>query len=560
MTSRKFLQSGDQISLFSTERNGHLCSVSFTESDIGVCTEIDHFCKNSVYYVFKESEREHEQSASGEIITYGSSVILKHKGTHKCVAASAHLASPYETDARKVELIHYEDVVDLQAFEFIAVSRYKLRLEGEPIRYGDHVVFMSKLHGLRNKMFLRVSNSKLERELSNIWGGGIGCDPTGFRLERYRSFTPDSHAFLMGGDHVRLFHKELESYFSVTGKDFDGFSCVPECESSVFTSLSIWEFENSDCTSGAPLAWRMPCRIKHLSAGSKYLALKPKESPCSASNPASIEMSAMALVLTKQMEDVDALFTLHPVDEPECHMAAAELTLPSGGGRRGGGVEHSGQPSLGSGGIHWGLLADCSKLVRRDCPFRIQHCSSGRWLHAQLQTESESEVALRRLHEARLRTIGRKSAVAIRKSRRERSTSMGKIRGNSKSSLRAPQLAMGWGTADGLAAVIGDQRGVHLSEQLMSMAQVECVQLWLCCGTLFGRLKVILCVVLVCFCQMNVTPPMKCSSFGLCLDRSNCPSNPTVISKLYPCQPCRLRTCSWRTMSRPRKCGLSTSS
>jgi hypothetical protein len=473
----KYLQSGDQISLFCTEKEGYLGSVSFTESDIAVFDgmEMSDFCKDSVFYIIKESEREHEQTAAGEVIRYGSSVILKHRGTRKCVAASAHLASTYESDARKVELMHYEDVLDLQAFEFIVLPRYKLRLEGEPIRYGDHVVFMSKLHGVRNRMFLRASNSLVERDLIHFWGAGVGCDSTGFRVDKYRSCSPDSHEYLMGGDHVRLFHKELEGFLSVTGKYFDGFSCVPVNQSTSFTSLSIWEFEHGGCTVGAPLTWRTPCRMKHLSAGNRYLALKSgvgsspdsnfksnsnskSNSSGGSFNAATSEVVELTLALTKQFQDRDALFTLHPVDEP-------------GAGNGGGGMARG--------------------LVRRDCPFRIQHCSSGRWLHAQLQTESESEVAVRRLHEARLQSFGRKSALVSRKTRSllaaGRSQQEGaaaaetRLRGGVEGRTRRAQeghrqesvgtpLSMVWGTAEGLAAVMGNQRGLLLPEQLMSLA------------------------------------------------------------------------------------------
>ena len=145
---------------------------------------------------------EFEQSM-GRDVRYGMVVQLQHDTSHKFLAVTRESAE-INKDGRKV-------VLDNNAGEaswFKIMPRLRVHSEGEKVHMDDPVILESEESGL--KLSADTGSGYLSDGRREISAASSGAST--FKLDTYRSFemTRTKSSILMGGQAVRLIHKEAE--------------------------------------------------------------------------------------------------------------------------------------------------------------------------------------------------------------------------------------------------------------------------------------------------------------------------------------------------------------
>lgn len=226
----------------------------------------------------QENEIERERSW-GKPVLYGERIQLYHLKTGlflNVLRSNADL----EKSSLKLSLSEGDRMCH---FQF--VPHFKFRSEGEPIRLSDKVIIMNE----KTKHNIHISQYKYTRPLivkdfekyevnasphpaDNIW-----------ILRLYRSYLPMAHAFIKGGDVIRIIHRDLMGALyhpsinqigSTTTNSFSSLHLNPKYALTSITSL--FQIEALDNSRGGIMYSATPCRFKHIASG-QYIAAREVE-------------------------------------------------------------------------------------------------------------------------------------------------------------------------------------------------------------------------------------------------------------------------------------------
>eukprot|EP00667_Euglena_gracilis_P000060 EG_transcript_60 len=149
---------------------------------------------------------------SGGTISYGQVVQLGHVYTDRWLGVCRRVQAEQEKSSFRVVLLKPEEVEDERLIRFRLLPRYKVRSEGERVRFLDQVLFCPEWDDSR---FLHATSKPLSahgsaREVccsfnQTCWTVRLYDDPT-FEPRTVRLGTP-----------VALFHAEIEAFLSAEG-------------------------------------------------------------------------------------------------------------------------------------------------------------------------------------------------------------------------------------------------------------------------------------------------------------------------------------------------------
>ncbi|KAG2388081.1 hypothetical protein C9374_000931 [Naegleria lovaniensis] len=225
----------------------------------------------------QENEIERERSW-GKPVLYGERIQLYHPKTGlflNVLRSNADL----EKSSLKLSLSEGDRMCH---FQF--VPHFKFRSEGEPIRLSDKVIIMNE----KTKHNIHISQYKYTRPLivkdfekyevnasphpaDNIW-----------ILRLYRSYLPMAHAFIKGGDVIRIIHRDLmgalyHPSFHQIGTSTDSFSSLHLNPKYALNSITtLFQIEALDNSRGGIMYSATPCRFKHIASG-QYIAAREVE-------------------------------------------------------------------------------------------------------------------------------------------------------------------------------------------------------------------------------------------------------------------------------------------
>ncbi|XP_033730119.1 LOW QUALITY PROTEIN: inositol 1,4,5-trisphosphate receptor type 2-like [Pecten maximus] len=274
-----------------------------------------------------ETEQKRQQ---GRKVLYGQIVQLRHVFSSKYIHVSTTKTSETESSNMAVELLS----VNAKHAQFRIMPRYKVKAEGDTVQVEDQIMFESvKSAGsfLHVSKFLFPGHSVYHKshELN------LSVQTTGFVV--YRKYKPivEEEERLKIGEPVRFFHKEMEAYLVAEGlfneeiqedvhlrvRPMD--QTIPKTMFPSTASITFWQIELQDGpVKGGILKWEQPIKIVHM-CSRKYLA---------------VDKASNELTLCSSHTDPRTVFKLHAVFKTE-------------------------------------------QSVMKDSYCRIQHVSTGFWLH-----------------------------------------------------------------------------------------------------------------------------------------------------------------------------------
>ncbi|OWF37431.1 Inositol 1,4,5-trisphosphate receptor type 3 [Mizuhopecten yessoensis] len=272
-----------------------------------------------------------QRRQQGRKVLYGQIVQLRHVFSGKYIHVSTTKTSDTESSNMAVELIG----VNAKHAQFRIMPRYKVKAEGDTVQVEDQIMFESVksagsfLH-VSKHLFPSLSVYHESHEMN------LSVQTTGFVV--YRKYKPmvEEEEKLKIGEPVRFFHKEMEAYLVAEGlfneeiqedvhlrvRPMD--QTIPKTMFPSTASITYWQIELQDGpVKGGILKWEQPVKIVHM-CSRKYLA---------------VDKETNELTVCPSHTDPRTVFKLHAVFKTE-------------------------------------------QSVMKDSYCRIQHVSTGFWLHS----------------------------------------------------------------------------------------------------------------------------------------------------------------------------------
>eukprot|EP00051_Salpingoeca_urceolata_P023861 m.411246 g.411246 ORF g.411246 m.411246 type:complete len:2678 (-) comp20163_c1_seq6:250-8283(-) len=265
---RRFLRSGDFVSLYcegaSQNNSGYTVVESFSSDSLHVFfgQNVPNFQQSCVFQVRLVSD----DGNDGDIIHFGDLVTLVHRGTQKAIARRAA-----QTERGRFGAVLQDDVRTEKA-HFRPMPRFKLHSEGDPVGINDQALIQCSQD--TQNLYLHVDktgNAHADSATISV----ATSKTTGFRFKLFAPFNVSSDAFrhvLKGGDFVRIFHQESNSFLVAHDMHDEAESsnvaarAIPEDKETTefHDASSLWQVEllKSDLRGGRPVEWTDLLRLK----------------------------------------------------------------------------------------------------------------------------------------------------------------------------------------------------------------------------------------------------------------------------------------------------------
>lgn len=201
----------------------------------------------------------------GQMVTYGSVVVLKHLQSGKFLTASSRLLSRVEGDCL---VTHLSD--GSEASWWSIKPRFKIRSEGEPVVNGDELRFFN----MKTKTFFHISRDPLPegavlRDIntyddSQLVAREANCSAesaTDVSIKVFSSYSDENDKFISFGEVVTLHHPESELFLSLN----EG-----EMTPTLLTkagAMGLFRVESAEQMNGGCLEWGQRFRLRHLVTG-----------------------------------------------------------------------------------------------------------------------------------------------------------------------------------------------------------------------------------------------------------------------------------------------------
>src|SRR3989338_1478000 len=222
---------------------------------------------------------------AGKTITYGQMIQLQHVKSSKFVTVTVKQIAELEKHCLKVALIEDGD----EGSCFVVTPRFKVRSEGEAVRYGEQLLLQNMLFS----PYLHASFSSYSDGIREVNSIGSPTTRVSWRFIPFSPYIPDDSSWLVGGTCIRIFHKESEAYITnerLNPEDEQPKVALHRCKSSAtetdhVNSNSLWMIENEKGCRGVILRHLQHFRLKHLATG-RYLACTVSDNTKSVSQTA----------------------------------------------------------------------------------------------------------------------------------------------------------------------------------------------------------------------------------------------------------------------------------
>lgn len=218
----------------------------------------------------KQNEEE-EKNLRGKVIFYGQTIQLVHFSSNTLLAANKHERADLDLSCLRVELSK-EGTKDCW---FKVMPRFKVRFEGEKVRKNDQIVLIHEKTG----QFIHLSDLKIDGDNgAQLYEVNLYNAQTGWTVNHYAPFIPNSEKYVKSGDVIRLFHQEAEGFIKANLSPlydiYDVFLKVSKSggRKDTTSSNTLWQIELRNSVQGGILTWNTPCRFRHVGSG-KYLSL-----------------------------------------------------------------------------------------------------------------------------------------------------------------------------------------------------------------------------------------------------------------------------------------------
>lgn len=189
---------------------------------------------------------------------YGQTFQLVHLETNSYVTVERESAELHK-DCLKISLTKGPSTI------FTFMPCYKYKIEGEPIRYEDHVKIWTK----KLNLYLNVGKTKKHFDGRNEVNMS-SVTSVKWKLRKYSSFEYKQDIF-KSGDHVRIQHKEKDGYLMLN--EHEKVLLCPSDQLEKYITHTVFEVEMEDPTKGGMLNYEGRYKLRHISTG-KYLCTK----------------------------------------------------------------------------------------------------------------------------------------------------------------------------------------------------------------------------------------------------------------------------------------------
>ncbi|XP_075250138.1 inositol 1,4,5-trisphosphate-gated calcium channel ITPR2-like isoform X3 [Convolutriloba macropyga] len=233
-----------------------------------------------------EGNMSEQKRLQGKPLTYGATIQLQHQFSHRYVHVNTNRTSRTSSSDMMVELLPHSS----KSAHFRIMPRYKVKSEGDIVRYDDQIVLESvKSVG----QYLKVSSLPLKRLISPEAGKlevNLSVRQSGLKIYQFsKADTGISEKYLVAGSTIRLFHKELEAYLVAEGlfdwadtqgthlrvREVDPTS--PKTMSPSTSAITYWQLELEEGPlRGDPIKWESQLRFRSM-VTRKYLSISPEK-------------------------------------------------------------------------------------------------------------------------------------------------------------------------------------------------------------------------------------------------------------------------------------------
>jgi hypothetical protein len=239
---------------------------------------------------------------AGDFVTYGQEIQLRHAASKMLLRESSEQAYSDRT-CKRLELSQAGG----NGVQFKLKSKYKIRLEGDKVIYGDHIL----LYSLRHENHIHVSDNPIEYWdhqshfnnsevrahslfFSKCYEINVSPLHTSWQFQLFSKYKKEPH-MLCGGDIVRMSHTERGGAISSDGLDYTKDQLPEVCltfykgedvlEQTSVHSLFIIE-KNEFIHGGNPILWEenenlgeysAVLRLRHLVTGKLATLVKHTE-------------------------------------------------------------------------------------------------------------------------------------------------------------------------------------------------------------------------------------------------------------------------------------------
>ncbi|KAI9318767.1 hypothetical protein BX666DRAFT_2026190 [Dichotomocladium elegans] len=252
----------------------------------------------------------------GNPVLYGEVIQLYNDYFKKYLTVSGKTC---KSDASRLQVNLSSDIIGY----FRIVPRYRIRVDGEPVRLGDTIA----LQCLRPEGYLNVSSHVLHSAAFDVDYYEVYTHTriASWTMKRHRSAQSAQEKtrtkYINSSHCVRFYHKEMEGYLEAPVIQRN----KPEVRlrkhiinpldpKETKLPLAFWEIENADPSDGSRIQWKKPIRIRH--AGSRsYLHIDPNNVKIDM-NTRSVSFSFELLKNPRCFDGDDGtLFKLFPVSD-----------------------------------------------------------------------------------------------------------------------------------------------------------------------------------------------------------------------------------------------------
>ncbi|KAG0179979.1 hypothetical protein DFQ29_001424 [Apophysomyces sp. BC1021] len=253
----------------------------------------------------------------GKPVLYGQVIQLYNSHFRKYLTVTGKTCN---TDVSHLQVHLSEEIIGY----FKIMPRYRIRVDGEPVRLGDTVAIQC----VRPEGYLNVSTKPLHSDVysTDYYEVYSHTRISSWRMMCHCSSVADQDTrkakYINSGQYVRFYHKEMEAYLESPVQSRDGdhvrlkkhiINPLDPKESD--SPLAFWEIENSDMCKGSKIRWKKSVRIRHAATRS-YLFIDPSNVRIDLYT----HKVTFSLGLVKDPPEVGdndpTLFTLIPISDP----------------------------------------------------------------------------------------------------------------------------------------------------------------------------------------------------------------------------------------------------
>ncbi|KAJ9076642.1 hypothetical protein DSO57_1024190 [Entomophthora muscae] len=221
-------------------------------------------------------EQEKEQNANerarvqGKMLLYGQNIMLHNTLTDKYIQINPSETCENESNCLRVDFT--ENIGKTCIFKIL--PRYRVRVEGEPVRLGDSVVFKC----LKTGGYISGGAIKFPHYISHntVIEACSDNKPYSWKLTLFHHIPAEESTKVYAGQLIRLYHKEREAYLQTDPEHghpyLQNFQVNPINPFETKDSSAFWRLEKENIFAGGLVKWGDKIRLRHPTSGS-YLAV-----------------------------------------------------------------------------------------------------------------------------------------------------------------------------------------------------------------------------------------------------------------------------------------------